>query len=215
MLRRREIKSPYENVVESIRQYNPKHSFVEFRKYLENNSYLMVVLNNKHVKADVINELIEAARKRISFLIEDDDKILELYKENKELLDNQMSSKMCKLILQMHYLVSNAKSESTSVETICKNFADRGSSVFASQKVLKYLQRDENLVSWLYAEREKDISIKYINKLCALMIAEHIHGDMDELNEIAMRFPKSIDLALFDKLRNTEKARNQNPESAR
>ena len=202
-----------QDVINEIQKYNPENSFVGFRKYLENSSNLMVVLNNKLVKADAINELIEAARKRISFLIEDDDKILELYKENKELLDDSETDKMDTVILQMHSLVNIA--EVFGVEKCCKRFVEEGSSIFESQNVLEYLQVPKNRVNWINVEHEKDARIKYINKLCALMIVEHIHGDSDELKEIATNFPESIKSALFYKLRNTEKAKKQNPESAR
>ena len=200
-------------IINEINQYNPENSFVEFEKKLHDDLNFEIVIANSTDKPDIIKELIKAAGKRISFLIEDDDKILELYKENKELLNDSDTDKMDTVKLQMHSLVNIA--EVLGVKECCEQFVKKGSSIFASQNVLEYLQVPKNRVNWINVEHEKDTSIKYINKLCALMIVEHIHGDSNELKKIATEYPKSIDLALFYKLRNTEKARNQNPESAR
>ena len=76
-----------QDVINRIRQYNPEDNFVEFIKYLKNNSILTYILNNdSSAKKDVIFKLDEAASKRISFLIGDDDKILEQGKKYRELL---------------------------------------------------------------------------------------------------------------------------------
>ena len=214
----REMASYREDVINRIYQYNPENSFVEFETELRNDpNFKLVLSNNNHIKADIIAALSEAANRRISFLIKNDDKILEQYKEDGELLDCRNTDKMDLTILQMSNLVYNAEllsdKESSGVKKCCKKFAEEGSSIFASKNVLEYLEKPKNRVAWI--DSNADSRMKYINRLYALMIVEHMTGDSEELKKIARNFPRSIYFAMDEKLRDTEKGGISNSESAR
>ena len=181
--------SALQDVINRIRQYNPEDSFVEFINYLKHNSILMYILNNdSSVKTKVIFALDEAAGKRISFLIGNDDKILELGKKYGELLNDKQSS---------------------GVKKYCDKFAEDGFSIFASKNVLEYFEKPENRVAWIDANRTEYNRRKYIERLYALMMVEHITGNPDELRTIATDFPDSISIALRDKLRNVQETEEE------
>ena len=206
--------SALQDVINRIRQYNPEDSFVEFINYLKHNSILTYILNNdSSVKTKVIFALDEAAGKRISFLIGNDDKILELGKKYGELLNYPRTDKTNLTILQVHNLVCNAEllndKQSSGVKKYCDKFAEDGFSIFASKNVLEYFEKPENRVAWIDANRTEYNRRKYIERLYALMMVEHITGNPDELRTIATDFPDSISIALRDKLRNVQETEEE------